>query len=551
MLRTPIVAVIIGEGGSGGALAIAVGDRVLMFEFSTYSVITPEGCAAILWRDASHRARAAEALKLTAPDLLGLGLVDEIDPRTARRRPRRPRRGRRRLARRAAPPPRRAVQGAAGEAHPPARREVPADGEVRGSLGVPQFVEVRFKGNRKQYYEWHDPEPLREREAVLVETDRGVDLGHVGALGRVAQVKCERCTGCAVAPAAGPAALPEGAPLPDEEGPDGAALVLTADDGAADVVAGPAAAERGAAAVRRVVRRASARRRPAGRRAAQRRGRRAADDPREGRRPPPADEGLGRGVAVGPQEAHGLLHGREARRLPEPRARAGVAVPHPHRAAADRGARRGRAARRHRALRAAPLLGQLPHRAAPDRAADRQGPAPQPEPLPDLGTVRPPPLLPALRARVLRPGPQALPQGGPDGADLPGRREGLQHRHLPGTGDAPGRGRHLPHGAAGGAAVRRRARRAGRPACGARPRAGGRATGGPGGPSPAARLAPSVAPRRRARRRSGAGPPRPLRRPPPDPSAAPATPPAGEAAGPAPRRRRRRRGRRRPPPASP
>jgi acetyl-CoA carboxylase carboxyl transferase subunit alpha len=80
VLRTPIVAVVIGEGGSGGALAIAVGDRVLMFEYSTYSVITPEGCAAILWRDASHRARAAEALKLTAPDLLALGLVDEVIP---------------------------------------------------------------------------------------------------------------------------------------------------------------------------------------------------------------------------------------------------------------------------------------------------------------------------------------------------------------------------------------------------------------------------------------------------------------------------------------
>ena len=80
VLRTPIVSVVIGEGGSGGALAIAVADRVLMFEHSTYSVITPEGCAAILWRDASHRARAAEALKLTAPDLLALGLVDEVIP---------------------------------------------------------------------------------------------------------------------------------------------------------------------------------------------------------------------------------------------------------------------------------------------------------------------------------------------------------------------------------------------------------------------------------------------------------------------------------------
>jgi acetyl-CoA carboxylase carboxyl transferase subunit alpha len=83
VLRTPIVAVIIGEGGSGGALAIAVGDRVLMFENAVYSVISPEGCAAILWRDASLRERAAESLKLTAPDLIGLGVVDEIIPEPA------------------------------------------------------------------------------------------------------------------------------------------------------------------------------------------------------------------------------------------------------------------------------------------------------------------------------------------------------------------------------------------------------------------------------------------------------------------------------------
>ena len=79
-LRTPLVAAVIGEGGSGGALAIAVGDRVLMLENAIYSVISPEGCAAILWRDSSQKERAAEALKLTAPDLLGLGLIDEIVP---------------------------------------------------------------------------------------------------------------------------------------------------------------------------------------------------------------------------------------------------------------------------------------------------------------------------------------------------------------------------------------------------------------------------------------------------------------------------------------
>ncbi len=80
VLKTPIVCVIIGEGGSGGALAIAVGDRVLMLENAVYSVISPEGCAAILWRDASLRERAAESLRLTAPDLIGLGVIDEIVP---------------------------------------------------------------------------------------------------------------------------------------------------------------------------------------------------------------------------------------------------------------------------------------------------------------------------------------------------------------------------------------------------------------------------------------------------------------------------------------
>ena len=77
-LPIPIVTVVIGEGGSGGALALGVGDRILMLENSIYSVISPEGCAAILWKDASQRERAADALKLTAPDLQQLGIVDEI-----------------------------------------------------------------------------------------------------------------------------------------------------------------------------------------------------------------------------------------------------------------------------------------------------------------------------------------------------------------------------------------------------------------------------------------------------------------------------------------
>src|SRR5437868_3273846 len=80
MIDTPIVVIVSGEGGSGGALGIAVGDRVLMQEYSIYSVIPPEGCAAILWRDANRKIEAATALKLTAPDMVALGLVDGIIP---------------------------------------------------------------------------------------------------------------------------------------------------------------------------------------------------------------------------------------------------------------------------------------------------------------------------------------------------------------------------------------------------------------------------------------------------------------------------------------
>src|SRR5919109_635990 len=80
MLATPTIAVVFGEGGSGGALALGVADRILMLENSVYSVISPEGCAAILWKDASQRERAAESLKITADDLLRLKLIDEIVP---------------------------------------------------------------------------------------------------------------------------------------------------------------------------------------------------------------------------------------------------------------------------------------------------------------------------------------------------------------------------------------------------------------------------------------------------------------------------------------
>ncbi len=79
-LTVPLVAVIIGEGGSGGAIALAVADRVLMLEHAVYSVISPEGCAAILWRSGEEAPAAAEAMRLTAQDLHQLGVVDEIIP---------------------------------------------------------------------------------------------------------------------------------------------------------------------------------------------------------------------------------------------------------------------------------------------------------------------------------------------------------------------------------------------------------------------------------------------------------------------------------------
>jgi acetyl-CoA carboxylase carboxyl transferase subunit alpha len=79
-LPVPIVAVVTGEGGSGGALAIGMGNRVLMLEYAVYSVISPEGCAAILWGDAGRAPDAAEAMRTTAPELLQLGIIDAIVP---------------------------------------------------------------------------------------------------------------------------------------------------------------------------------------------------------------------------------------------------------------------------------------------------------------------------------------------------------------------------------------------------------------------------------------------------------------------------------------
>ena len=89
-LKVPIIIVVIGEGGSGGALAIGVGDKILMLEYATYSVISPEGCAAILWKDGSKADIAARALKITAKDLYNLGIIDEIikePPGSAHRNP--------------------------------------------------------------------------------------------------------------------------------------------------------------------------------------------------------------------------------------------------------------------------------------------------------------------------------------------------------------------------------------------------------------------------------------------------------------------------------
>lgn len=80
MLNTPTLSIVIGEGGSGGALALGVTDKILMLQNATYSVITPEGCAAILWRDENKKEDAAKAMKLTARDLQSLGIIDEIIP---------------------------------------------------------------------------------------------------------------------------------------------------------------------------------------------------------------------------------------------------------------------------------------------------------------------------------------------------------------------------------------------------------------------------------------------------------------------------------------
>ena len=99
MLKVPVICIVIGEGGSGGALGIGVGDRVLVLENSYYSVISPEGCAAILWKDGAKAPEAADRLKLTADKLHELGIVDEVIEEPAGGAHRHPQRLRMRLNR--------------------------------------------------------------------------------------------------------------------------------------------------------------------------------------------------------------------------------------------------------------------------------------------------------------------------------------------------------------------------------------------------------------------------------------------------------------------
>ena len=210
MLPTPAVAVVIGEGGSGGALALGVADRIIMLENSVYSVISPEGCAAILWKDSSQRERAAEALKITAEDLLRLKVIDEIvkepvggahiDPDSHRGGTSRgtdsPRDG--------------AAQAPPRKARPAACREVRRDGRLLRGL---------MRADRRGAIQGHSQgllplgrraSPLRVGDVVVVEVERGRDVGRVNAVGDVAERKCSSaCAGCAVGEEPAEAASPK------------------------------------------------------------------------------------------------------------------------------------------------------------------------------------------------------------------------------------------------------------------------------------------------------------------------------------------------------
>jgi acetyl-CoA carboxylase carboxyl transferase subunit alpha len=133
-LETPLVSIVIGEGGSGGAIALAAANTVLMLEHAIYSVISPEGCASILWRSSDQAKEAAEALKITAQDLLALGVIDQIVPEPLGRRAPQPRDDVRLGGR--LPRPRLARSLAARRARlaPEAPREVPRHGQGRALL---------------------------------------------------------------------------------------------------------------------------------------------------------------------------------------------------------------------------------------------------------------------------------------------------------------------------------------------------------------------------------------------------------------------------------
>ena len=144
-LAVPTVACVIGEGGSGGALAIAVADRVLMQENAIYSVISPEGCAAILWRDAGRGEKAAAAFKPDAAHCLELGVIDGIVPEPAGGAHDRPRRGRAAA--------RRGDREALDELEDDPGRRAPAPRGARGSARSASSLErqTRFRGDFPQY----------------------------------------------------------------------------------------------------------------------------------------------------------------------------------------------------------------------------------------------------------------------------------------------------------------------------------------------------------------------------------------------------------------
>ena len=343
-LPTASVAVVIGEGGSGGALALGVADRILMLENSVYSVISPEGCAAILWKDSAQRERAAEALKITAEDLLRLKVIDEIIPEPVGGAHIDPD-GRRGAPRRADPPFDRAAQAPPRKAGPPPRREVRGHGRVQRDVTNAADGRSPVQGHAARVLSvGSDDEPLRPNEPVLVEAERGQDFGRVSATGEKVEKKCAGgCNGCAVGTLAGGRRRQSGR-APGQP-PD----VAQANE------------------LRR----------------------HEEETPPHGGRPRPAPwarhESERHRVAVGPEQAHDLLHRRAAGGLPVAGSGSGCAVPHPHRAAPDRRARRSGPPRRRGTLRTRVLLLDLAHRAVTGQSGARQGPAPLAQPVPDLG----------------------------------------------------------------------------------------------------------------------------------------------------------------------